>query len=66
MMIVVVMDHPVRHVRLSHFLHGHFLTLSEGRDNEAERSDSCQYNSKFVHRFFPLANKKTTKASTKK
>jgi hypothetical protein len=40
-MIVVVMDdHAVRHVRLSRFLHGHFLTLSEGRDNEAERSDS--------------------------
>ncbi len=42
MMIVVVMDdHPMRHVRLSHFLHGHFLTRSEGRDNKAERSDSC-------------------------
>jgi hypothetical protein len=41
-MIVVVMDdHHVRHVRLSRFLHWHFLSRSKGRHNKAERSDSC-------------------------
>ena len=43
-MIMVVMDdhHVVRfhHVRLSHFLHGHFRILCKGRDSEAERNDS--------------------------
>jgi hypothetical protein len=38
---IMVMDdhhHVVRfhHVRLSHFLHGHFCILSKGRDGEAK------------------------------
>jgi hypothetical protein len=43
MIMVVMDDHYVvrfHHVRLSHFLHGHFCILSKGWDGKAERSDS--------------------------
>jgi hypothetical protein len=52
MIMVVMDDHYVvrfHHVRLCHFLHGHFRILSKGWDGEAERSDSRECNSKFVH-----------------
>jgi hypothetical protein len=41
--IMVMDDHHVvfsHHVRLSHFLHGHFRILRKGWDSEAERYDS--------------------------
>ena len=42
-MIMVMDDHHVRlshHMRLCHFLHGHFRILRKGWDSEAERNDS--------------------------
>jgi hypothetical protein len=42
-MIMVMHHHHVvrsHHVRLSHFLHGHFRILCKGWDSEAERDDS--------------------------